>query len=253
MSSADVLANTAPAHWSPPANIPMSAPGPPVISARGLTRVWGRGESAQVAVDHVDLDIARGEVLAIIGPSGSGKSTLGSMLAGIDRPTSGTLVAAGTALERLDDDQRARWRSRNVGIVFQDFHLLTTLTAMENVELALRFAGVRRGRRRSAARAALDEVGLAAKAHRLPSQLSGGEQQRVGIARAMAVQPGVLVADEPTGSLDRATGRAVFELLVGLANRGTTVIFITHDDALADAATRVVTMVDGRIAGQVRR
>ena len=220
-----------------------------VLAVRDLTRVWGRGDAAQTAVDRVDLDLSQGEIVAIVGPSGSGKSTLGSMLAGIDRPTAGSIVAGGERLDRLRDDALARWRARNVGIVFQDFHLLPTLTASENVELALKLSGRRRGRRRIA-REHLAAVGLAARVDRLPSQLSGGEQQRVGIARALAVEPRLLVADEPTGSLDQATGRAVFDLLLSARDTGTTIVFITHDLDLADAADRVVQMVDGRIATQ---
>jgi putative ABC transport system ATP-binding protein len=218
----------------------------PMIEARDLTRIWGSGRAAQTAVDGVDIRLATGELVAIVGPSGSGKSTLASMLAGIDRPTAGSLVVAGTRIDRLRDDSLARWRGRHVGIVFQDFHLLPTLTAAENVELALKLSGVGRARR-DRARAALGAVGLASKARRLPNQLSGGEQQRVGIARAIVVEPDLLVADEPTGSLDQASGRAVFEILIDLQARGTTVVFVTHDESLAATADRVVAMVDGRI------
>lgn len=218
----------------------------PVLVARDLTRVWGTGMAAQTAVDRVDLDLYPGETVAVVGPSGSGKSTLGGLIAGIDRPTAGSIVADGTRLDRLRDDQLATWRAENVGIVFQDFHLLATLTATENVELALKLRGVRRGRRRIALEA-LATVGLERHLSRLPSQLSGGEQQRVGIARALAVRPRLLVADEPTGSLDQATGRAVFELLLATQRTGTTVVFITHDLELAGSADRVVHMVDGRV------
>ena len=150
----------------------------PLLSARDLTRVWGKGSAAQIGVDRVSLDIQRQEVLAIVGPSGSGKSTLGALLAGIDRPTSGSLIVGGARIDKLSDDRLAAWRGGHVGIVFQDFHLLPTLTAAENVELALSLAG-RRRRRHKVARAALASVGLADKAGRLPAQLSGGEQQRV--------------------------------------------------------------------------
>ncbi len=220
---------------------------PPLLAVRDLTRVWGTGAGAQTAVDRVDLDLAHGEIVAIVGPSGSGKSTMGALLAGIDRPTSGSIVAGDERLDRLGDAALARWRARNVGIVFQDFHLLPTLTASENVELALKLSGRRRGRRR-VAHDHLAAVGLGSRLDRLPSQLSGGEQQRVGIARALAVEPRLLVADEPTGSLDQATGRAVFDLLLSVRETGATVVFITHDLDLADAADRVVQMVDGHIA-----
>ncbi len=200
-----------------------STPGPVLIDAHDLTRIWGRGDAAQVGITGVDLSIVRGEVVAVIGPSGSGKSTLGALLAGIDTPTSGSLVVDGTRIDRMKPDQLAAWRGANVGIVFQDFHLLPTLTAAENVELADRVRAVGAGRRlrRSAATAVLDRVGLGGHARKLPAQMSGGEQQRVGIARAIVTQPPLIVADEPTGALDQANGHAVFELLVGLARTGT--------------------------------
>ena len=226
------------------------AAGPAFIEAHDLTRVWGRGNAAQIGVDGIDLTIQRGEVVAVIGPSGSGKSTLGAMLAGIDRPTSGSLVVDGTRIDRMKTDELAAWRGRHVGIVFQDFHLLPTLTAAENVELAIELSGVGAGRRlrRSSARAALEWVGLGAYARKLPAQMSGGEQQRVGIARAMVTRPSLIVADEPTGALDQANGHAVFELLTGVAKSGATVVFITHDLALAGAADRTISMIDGGVA-----
>ena len=217
-----------------------------LLEARGLSRVWGSGHVASLALDGVDLELAEGELVAIVGPSGSGKSTLGALLAGIDRPTSGSLVIGGVRLDRMREDALARWRGRHLGIVLQDFSLLPTLTAAENVELGLKLAGVRQDRRRRA-RAALDRVGLGRLARRLPVQLSGGEQQRVAIARAIARRPQILVADEPTGSLDSANGEVVFALIRDLAASGTTVVFITHDPALAAATPRVVTLVDGRI------
>jgi putative ABC transport system ATP-binding protein len=221
-----------------------------LIEARQLTRVWGKGSAAQVGIDRVDLDIGRGEVVAIVGPSGSGKSTLGALLSGIDVPTSGSLVINGTRVDRLKHDRLAAWRGANVGIVFQDFHLLPTLTAGENVELAVELSGSGASRRlrRRAAHTALTEVGLGAAVRKLPAQMSGGEQQRVGIARALVTRPPLIVADEPTGALDQANGHAVFEILTGLARTGSTVVFITHDLALAASADRVVSMVDGRIA-----
>lgn len=229
------------------------APNPgALVQARDLTRIWGRGDAAQVGIAGVSLDVGRGEVIALVGPSGSGKSTLGSLLAGIDTPTSGSLVVDGQRIDRLRRDKLAVWRAASVGIVFQDFHLLPTLTARENVELGLELAGVRRGRS-AAAKDALGAVGMGAKAKRLPSQLSGGEQQRVAIARAIVRRPLLLVADEPTGSLDQASGHVVFDLLIGLARSGTTVVVITHDPALAAAADRVVRLVDGRVNEISRR
>ncbi len=233
----------------PSAPVAPPAAGASLVEARDLTRVWGKGDAAQIGVEDATLDLCRGELVAIIGPSGSGKSTLGALIAGIDVPTSGSLVVNGTRIDRMKSDRLAEWRGENVGIVFQDFHLLPTLTAAENVELALEFAGGRSGRRsrRRRARAALDRVGLGGHARKLPAQLSGGEQQRVGIARAMVTEAPLIVADEPTGALDQANGRVVFELLSDLAVSGTTVLFITHDLHLAAAADRTIEMIDGRI------
>ena len=213
-----------------------------------VTKIYGEGDQKVIALDQVSLEVASDELLLLMGPSGSGKRTLGALIAGIDKPTSGSLVVNGTRIDGLKTDRLAAWRGGNVGIVFQDFHLLPTLTAVENVELALDL-GTDMGRRdrRKTAAAALDRVGLADHAKKLPAQMSGGEQQRVGIARATATQSSLIVADEPTGALDQANGHAVFELLAGLARTGTTVVFITHDLNLADAADRVVSMIDGRI------
>lgn len=220
-----------------------------IVQARALTRIWGKGHAAQVGISEVDLDLGRGELVAIIGPSGSGKSTLGALLAGIDVPSSGSLVVNGTRIDRMKVDQLARWRGANVGIVFQDFHLLPTLSARENVELALQLGatGVSRGDRKRRAMAALEQVGLTSRARRLPAQLSGGEQQRVGIARALVTRPPLIVADEPTGALDQANGHIAFKLLRALTADGTTVVLITHDLTLAAAADRVVAMLDGQI------
>lgn len=227
----------------------------PLVEARDLTRIWGKGAGAQIGVSGVDLRIGRGELVAVVGPSGSGKSTLGALIAGIDTPTSGSLVVAGTRIDRMKVDQLAEWRGANVGIVFQDFHLLPTLTAQENVELAIELGGSGAGRRlrRRAAHTMLERVGLDGHHRKLPAQMSGGEQQRVGIARALVTQPALLVADEPTGALDQANGHAVFDLLTAVARHGTTVVFITHDLALAASADRVVSMIDGRVESVTAR
>jgi putative ABC transport system ATP-binding protein len=226
-----------------------------LVEARDVTRLWGKGAAAQIGVSEVSLDIGRGELVAVVGPSGSGKSTLGSLIAGIDTPTSGSLVVDGTRIDRMKVDELAAWRGARVGIVFQDFHLLPTLTARENVELAIELgpSGAGRRLRKRAALAALEQVGLGGHAGKLPAQMSGGEQQRVGIARALVTQPALIVADEPTGALDQANGHAVFELLVAVARHGTTVVFITHDLSLAAAADRVVSMIDGRVESVTSR
>lgn len=221
----------------------------PLVRVADVSRRWGKGEHAHLGVDGVDLALGEGELASIVGPSGSGKSTLGALIAGIDRPTSGSIVVDGTRIDQLAADRVAQWRGHTVGVVFQDFHLLPTLTAIENVELALSLSGrsVGRRERRERSRSALAAVGMADKARRLPSQLSGGEQQRVAIARATVKRPSLIVADEPTGSLDQASGHVVFDLLVGFARAGTTVVFITHDHDLARRADRQIGMLDGRV------
>ena len=221
----------------------------PLVQATDLTRRWGKGTASHLGVDNVELSIGQGELAAIVGPSGSGKSTLGSLIAGLDQPTAGSLVVAGTRIDQLSNDRLARWRGSNVGIVLQNFHLLPTLTAAENIELALKLSESRvsRRERRNRSGEALASVGLSDKAKRLPTQLSGGEQQRVAVARAMVTMPRLIVADEPTGSLDQESGHIVFDLLAGAVANGTTVLLITHDHELAGQADRVIRMLDGRI------
>jgi putative ABC transport system ATP-binding protein len=190
--------------------------------------------------------VAAGELVAVVGPSGSGKSTILNMITGIDRPSGGTVTFAGERLDRMSEEQLARWRGANVGIIFQFFQLLPTLTALENAVLPLDFA--RRGSKRerfARARTNLALVGLGDKLDHLPSELSGGEQQRVAIARSLAADPRLIVGDEPTGNLDTATAAEMFELLRRLNGEGKTVLFVTHDRELAARAGRVVTIRDG--------
>ena len=217
-----------------------------MIRVRGLSmRLASGGRGVDVLTD-VSLDVPAGQFLAIAGPSGSGKSTLLGLIAGLDQPTAGRIEVAGVDITALDEDALARFRRDHVGYVFQSFHLLPTLTAQENVAVPLELAGEAGAAARAAA--LLAEVGLAERAHHYPVQLSGGEQQRVAVARAMARRPTLLLADEPTGNLDSATGKQIIELLVGMNRRlGSTLVLVTHDTALAAHADRVVTLRDGRI------
>jgi len=217
-----------------------------MISVRSLSmRLTSGGRAVEVLTD-VSLEVPAGQFLAIAGPSGSGKSTLLGLIAGLDQPTAGQIEVAGVDVTALDEDGLARFRRDHVGYVFQSFHLLPTLTAQENVAVPLELAGDAGAAARAAA--LLAEVGLAERAHHYPVQLSGGEQQRVAVARAMARRPALLLADEPTGNLDSATGKQIIELLVGMNRRlGSTLVLVTHDAALAAHADRVVTLRDGRI------
>jgi putative ABC transport system ATP-binding protein len=194
----------------------------------------------------IDLDVSLGEAVAVIGPSGSGKSTLLMVTAGLERATSGRVTVAGADLGTLDEDGLARLRAEKIGIVFQSFHLVPTMTAIENVALPMEFLG--RDDAMRAARAALDEVGLSHRTTHFPGQLSGGEQQRVAIARALSTQPTLILADEPTGNLDLSTGAHVMDLLFTLKERtGATLLLITHDRELATRCDRIVSVADGRI------
>ena len=194
----------------------------------------------------VDLDVGRGESVAVLGPSGSGKSTLLALMAGLDRPDSGEVWLDGERIDGLSEDQLARLRRTKIGFVFQSFQLLGNLTARENVLLPMELLGAKDARRR--ADDLLREVGLSERGHHYPAQLSGGEQQRVALARAFGPRPSVLLADEPTGNLDGATGRVVLDLLVGMrADQGATLIVVTHDAAVADLADRRIHLKDGRV------
>ena len=220
---------------------------PPVISARNLRLTLGDGPAAVEILRGIDLDVASGETLALLGPSGSGKSSLMAVLTGLERATSGTLTVAGADFETLDEDALARARRGRIGIVLQAFHLLPTMTAQENVATPLELAGEKDAWERAAAE--LAAVGLGHRRDHYPAQLSGGEQQRVAIARAIAPRPPLVFADEPTGNLDAATGEAITDLLFERrAETGATLVVITHDPALAERCGRVLTMADGRIA-----
>lgn len=202
-------------------------------------------------LNGVGLDIETGQSVAIVGPSGSGKTSLLMILAGLERATSGSVRIAGHDFQSLGEDELARVRGEMIGIVFQSFHLVPTMTALENVALPLEFSG--RPRAEEIARERLDEVGLAHRLDHYPAQLSGGEQQRVALARALSIEPKLLLADEPTGNLDGRTGRGVVELLFGLKkNREATLVLVTHDERLAAECDRVIRMADGRIVDDRR-
>ena len=216
--------------------------------ANRLSKFFQRGPTTVRALDEVDLEIAAGEFVALEGPSGSGKTTLLQLLGALDRPSSGDVLFEGRDLARLPDHELAGLRLRSFGFVFQQFNLIPTLTALENVEAKLAPTGVDDIEGRAACM--LEEVGLAERAHHLPGHLSGGEQQRVAIARALSVEPRVVLADEPTGNLDTKTGGEIIDLLAGLAaEHGSTVIVATHDPSLAARAPRRLAMRDGRLAG----
>ncbi len=218
----------------------------PRIELRRLTRRLPSGDRVLTILDGVDLAIPPGEFAAVLGPSGSGKSTLLALMAGLDRPTSGEVLIDGVPIQAMSEDQLALLRRRKLGFVFQTFQLLGNLTARENVLLPLELAGVREPIGR--ADELLASVGLVDRGHHYPSQLSGGEQQRVALARAFAAEPPILLADEPTGNLDSATGKRVLEILLDLKRRqGTTLVLVTHDPAVAALADRLVHLRDGRV------
>jgi len=219
-----------------------------VIHAEGLTKTYDTPAGPYAALRGVDFRVAPGECVAVLGPSGSGKSTLLNLLAGIDRPTSGALTVAGAALHELAPARVAPWRGRNVGVVFQFFQLLPTLTALENVMLPMDLVGIGAPKgRKPRALELLARVGVLDQAAKLPSALSGGQQQRVAIARALANDPPVLLADEPTGNLDSATGDAVLALLAALARSGKAVVVVTHEKDAASRFTRAMILRDGHV------
>jgi putative ABC transport system ATP-binding protein len=224
-----------------------------IVSASRVSRVFAMPAGPVTAVREVSLDIAPGDHLAVRGPSGCGKSTLLHMLGCVDTPSAGTLLFEGHDVATLSDRERSLLRLRSIGFVFQRFFLLPMLSAAENVELPMSEAGVATAERRQRTRELLDYVGLAARADHRPSQLSGGEMQRVAIARALANRPRLLLADEPTGELDQATGQHVAELLDRVNGDGTAMVIVTHDHALATRARRVLTMRDGRIESEATR
>jgi putative ABC transport system ATP-binding protein len=224
-----------------------SEPGP-VIALAGVNLSLGQGAARVHILKDIGLNIGSGEAIGLTGPSGSGKSTLLMVMAGLERADTGIVAVNGEDLGALDEDALARFRGRNVGIVFQSFHLIPTMTALENVAVPLELAGLADAHER--AEKELSAVGLSERLSHYPAELSGGEQQRVAVARALAPNPAILVADEPTGNLDEDTGRQIIDLLfAGHAERGTTLVLVTHDQALAARCERVVRLRSGRIDG----
>ena len=226
----------------------------PLISVRGLRKEYPMGEETVVALKQIDLDIDKGQIVCIFGTSGSGKSTLLNQLAGLEKPTAGSVTIGGVPLDRLSENALAVFRQRHLGFVFQSYNLLPTMTAAENVALPLMFRGVPKAKRQKAAEHMLDLVGLGDRKDHYPSQRSGGQQQRVGIARAFIARPHVVYADEPTGNLDSKTTTEVMEMIRGFARKfHQTIIMVSHDAEMASYADRIITLKDGEIIADEQR
>lgn len=230
-------------------DLPEPAPDAPAVKLQAVRKVYTTGAGQFEALRGVDLQVNNGEFVAVVGKSGSGKSTLINMITGIDRPTTGELWVAGTPVHTLSENQIAVWRGKTVGVVFQFFQLLPTLTALENVMLPMDFCNMYdHSERPERARQLLDLVGVGDQADKLPANLSGGQQQRVAIARSLANDPPLLVADEPTGNLDSRTAAAVIDLFNQLARSGKTILMVTHDQELAERSSRIIIVAEGQIA-----
>jgi putative ABC transport system ATP-binding protein len=230
----------------------MNAPAPVLVHAKGLRKEYGSGNGLVRALDTVDLDVSPGEAVAVMGPSGCGKSTLLHLLGGLDRPSAGELSVAGRRVDQLSERALAHLRRDEIGFVFQAYHLMDELTAQENVELPALLAGCTPGEARARAAALLERVELADRARHLPSMLSGGQRQRVAIARALVNDPQLVLADEPTGNLDSAAAFDVLRLLEALHAGGLTLVIVTHDERIAAAADRLITMRDGQFVDEAR-
>ena len=221
--------------------------GETILTMRDIVKCYQMGEEEQMILKHIDFSMCRGEFVSILGPSGSGKSTMMNIIGCLDVPTSGSYILSGQDTSDMDEEELAHIRNREIGFIFQSFQLLPRLNALENVELPLVYAGVSPSERRRRAKAVLERVGLENKMKNYPNQLSGGQQQRVAIARAVVTAPTILLADEPTGALDQATGRQVMQLFRQLHDEGRTIIIITHDVNIAANAQRIVHILDGRL------
>ena len=223
----------------------------PVIELRCVVKQYQGKAGAVTALKGIDLQVSAGEFVAVLGKSGAGKTTLVNVISGIDRPTSGEIRVAGTPVHELGEDDRAAWRGRSVGVVYQFFQLLPTLSVLHNVMLPMDLAGrLSVGEQKERAMRLLDQVGIAGHAHKLPSALSGGQQQRVAIARALANDPPILLADEPTGSLDSGTANEVLGVFQALAAQGKTLLIVTHDKDIVKRAGRTLRLADGEVVGQ---
>jgi len=238
---------------SDPAPEPSSALGAPLISARDLTKIYRVGDQDLVALDHVTLDIAAGDFVAIMGPSGSGKSTIMNLIGALDVPTSGKLILDGRDIGTLSVDELADLRNRTIGFVFQQFNLLPRTSALEQVLLPLQYANPRPEGSATMARKRLEQVGLQHRMDHTPRQLSGGQQQRVAIARALVNNPKLLLADEPTGALDSRTSEEIMQLFAELNREGITVVVVTHEPEIALWAGRRITFRDGRVVDDIRQ
>jgi putative ABC transport system ATP-binding protein len=223
-----------------------------LIELNDICKWYTRGAEKLHILHHISLTIAKGDFVAIVGPSGSGKSTMMNTIGLLDTPSSGSYLLEGVATEKLSENRLAEIRNRKIGFIFQQFNLLPRLTALENVELPMIYAGIGPKVRRERAQLILEKLGMGQRGHHRPSELSGGQQQRVAIARALAISPSLILADEPTGALDSKTGTEVLELIVQLNEQGNTIVLITHDQHIADKAKRVISLRDGEIVGDVR-
>ena len=238
----------------PPNGTQANAPNGMLMQLRGVKKSYKTEAGEFFALKGIDLDINRGEFVGVVGKSGSGKSTLINMITGIDRPSSGEIFVNDQAIHGLDENRMARWRGRSMGVVFQFFQLLPTLTVIENVMLPMDFCRLYSTKeRKERALALLDRVEMASQANKLPSQISGGQAQRVAIARSLATDPPIIMADEPTGNLDSKTADAVFTLFADLVAQGKTFLMVTHDNELAARLHRVITIADGVLVGDTKR
>ncbi len=224
----------------------------PILSVRHLSKTYMQGKIPVHALSDVSFDVNKGEFLSIVGPSGSGKSTLLSMIGLLDKPTSGCVLIDDIKITEAKESEAPKIRREKIGFIFQNFNLMPTLTALENVDIAMRFARVSKSRRKVRAIELLAQMGLSERMNHKPSELSGGEQQRVAIARAMANYPAIILADEPTGEVDTKTRDMIVELLKELSEKGQTILVVTHDTAVSGRTSRVITMRDGRIASDTK-